>query len=65
MNTTNHTFTGGEHYWIRWHNGTYEVRREIPYEDEDHETVFKGHYNSCLNFLKEIVYANVDYDLNL
>lgn len=64
--TYSHTFTGGEHYWIRFHNGTYEVRKETPDEfSEDDETVFSGHYEKCKEYINNLISKNVDYDLNL
>lgn len=59
------TYTGGEHYWIRFHNGTHELRKETYPNDEDNETVFTGSYESCLAKLQQIVEVNADYDLNL
>lgn len=60
-----HTYTGGEHYWIRYHEGTHEVRRETcPYED-DNETVFTGAYEECVEHLHQIIESNIEYDHNL
>lgn len=59
------TYTGGEHYWVRFHNGSHELRRENHYPGEDNETVFTGSYESCLAKLQQIVEGNADYDLNL
>lgn len=64
--TERHTFTGGEHYWIRFHNGTHEVRREMPDEfSSDNETVFSGHYDECNRYIDDLLEDNADYDLNL
>lgn len=60
----NDTYTGGEHYRIRFHNGTHEVRRE-GVEDEENETVFRGSYDSCMQFLSYLTADNADYDLNI
>ena len=65
MMARNDTYTGGEHYWIRFHNGTHEVRRETHESEPDNDTVFTGSYRECLKFLDETVKANVEYDLNL
>lgn len=62
----NDTYTGGEHYWIRFHNGTHEVRKADPdLEDLEIETVFTGHYEKCVQYIEDQVVANADYDLNL
>lgn len=34
------TYIGNEHYWIRFKNGTHEVRRATPDDCPDNETVF-------------------------
>ena len=45
-----------EHYWIRFHNGTHEVRHETdPYED-DNETVFTGTYEECVKWIDRAFY---------
>lgn len=59
------TYTGGEHYWIRFYNGRHEVRCETPDCYDDNMTVFKGTYRECVKFINELVVANADYDLNL
>lgn len=60
------TYTGGEHYWLRFSsNGTFELRKENHYQGEDNETVFTGNFESCLAKLRQIVEENADYDLNL
>ena len=44
---------GCQHYWIRFFNGTHEVRRT---EDDDYtpiETVFTGHYEDCIKYINE------------
>ncbi len=61
----NDTYTGGEHYWVRFHNGTHEVRRETYASEPDNETVFAGNYEKCLDYLKKLLEENADYDLNL
>lgn len=58
-------YTGGEHYWTRFHNGTHEVRREAPEHCEDNETVFTGFYEECVRYIEKIKKDNTDYDLNL
>lgn len=63
--TDRHTFTGGEHFWIRFYNGTHEVRREMPDECEDNETVFSGNYEECGKYIENLLIENADYDLNL
>lgn len=40
-----------EHYWIRFHNGTHEVRHETPSYEDDNETVFTGTYEECVQFI--------------
>lgn len=65
MRNRNDTYTGGEHYWIRYYNGRHEVRRETPAGYDDNETVFTGTYKQCLERLHKIQEDNVEYDLNL
>lgn len=65
MNFRHDTYTGGEHYWIRYREGRHEVRRETPECYDDHETVFVGSYEAALKYLEELRAANADYDLNL
>jgi len=64
MNFRNDTYTGGEHYWIRFHNGIHEVVRET-FEKIQDEVVFVGHYEKCIDYLEQLKIENVDYDLNL
>ena len=59
------TYTGGEHFWVRWHCGRYEIRRETPSYRKDNETIYTGSLPECFNELRRIIEANVDYDLNL
>lgn len=61
----NDTYTGGEHYWIRFRNGTHEVRRETGPSYPDNETMFTGSYEQCCGWLQKQMEANVEYDLNL
>lgn len=65
MQARHDTYTGGEHYWIRFHNGTHEVRRETLPSEPDNETVFTGKYTECVEFLKKTVEENAEYDMNL
>ena len=48
-------YIGCHHYWIRFYNGTHEVRcaEEVNYDEYVIETVFKGHYEECVNFINE------------
>jgi hypothetical protein len=59
------TYTGGEHYWIRVNNGSCEVRRETYESEPDNETVFRGSYEACIDWILETKQSNIDYDLNL
>ena len=59
------TYTGGEHYFIRYNKGTHEVRRELPDCYDDNETVFTGYYEECVEWIENERIANADYDLNL
>lgn len=61
----NDIYTGGEHYWIRFHNGTHEVRRETYPSCPDNETVFTGTYEQCCGWMQHRMEENADYDLNL
>jgi hypothetical protein len=59
MNFRNDTYIGTYHYWIRFYNGTHEVRRaepDNPKNDEDIEieTVFTGHYEDCVKYIRDI-----------
>ena len=58
----NDTYTGGEHYWIAFYAGHFEIRRETY---DGYDVVWFGEYNDCLEVLNKIRYANADYDLNL
>lgn len=49
----NDTWIDGVNYWIRFHNGTHEVRRETPDCMDDNETVFTGKYEDCVEWLKQ------------
>lgn len=60
MNFRNDTFTLTEHYWIRFYNGTHQVRKATPDWEEDNETVFEGAYEQCVAFLKEIEIADLE-----
>jgi len=56
---------GGEHYLIiRNYNGECEVIRVVRDIKKDSETVYRGDYNECLEWLEGIKNTN-DYDLNL
>lgn len=63
--TYRHIFTGGEHYWIRFHNGIHEVRKETAEFYDDNETLFSGHYEECEKYIDNLFVENADYDLNL
>ena len=60
MNFRNDLFTANEHYWIRFHNGTHQVRKATPDWEDDHETVYEGHYDECLAFLRELEIADLE-----
>ena len=51
------TYIGNEHYWIRFKNGTHEVRHATSEDCPDNETVFTGHYEQCAEWIKEAVNA--------
>lgn len=53
-------YIGNIHYWIRFNNGTHEVRyaepigyNDLGYEDFEIYTAFKGHYEDCVKFIDE------------
>lgn len=52
-------FIGPHHYWIRFHNGTHEVR-ETEYNNgfDPVKTRFTGRYEDCVKYIdnKEIEY---------
>ena len=54
MMTSDTTWIAGEEYWIRYHKGTYEVRRETPDCYPDNETLFTGPYDKCYKYLKNL-----------
>ena len=54
------TYIGNEHYWIRFKNGTHEVRHATSEDCPDNETVFTGHYEQCVEWIKEAVNAYLD-----
>lgn len=60
MDDRHDLYTATEHYWIRFHNGTHQVRRATPEWEEDNETVFEGHYEDCISFLKEKETADLE-----
>lgn len=45
-----------EHYCIRFHNGTHEVRHETPSSELDNETVFSGTYADCVHWIDSHFY---------
>ena len=53
-------YIGNTHYWIRFNNGTHEVRYAEPTGDDEFEiyTAFKGHYEDCVKFIddEEVLY---------
>lgn len=63
------TWTGGEHFWIQYKNGTHVLLRETCEEtcecESESEIVFTGHYEKCLEELERIVEANFEYDFNI
>ena len=48
-------YIGQWHYWIRFYNGTHEVRcaEEVNYDEYVIETVYTGYYEVCVNFINE------------
>jgi hypothetical protein len=56
------TFTGGEHYWIRFYNGQHEVRKA---NGQSYDVVFTGHFEDCLRYLEDLMRINYEYDHNL
>ena len=58
----NDTWTGGEHYWIQYSNGTHHVMVE---ETDDNNVCFTGRYDACVNHINKLLEENADYDLNL
>ena len=59
MSIRNDTYIGGEHYWIRFHMGTHEVRRETYSSEPDNETVYSGSFEACLAWLRR---AEAEYE---
>ena len=58
-------YIGYNHLWIRWYNGTHEVRSCEDDHSEDPEiiTVFKGRYEDCVKYIndQEIAYLESLY----
>ena len=48
-------YIGNCHYWIRFNNGTHEVRyaEPISYDDFEIYTAFKGSYEDCVKFIDD------------
>lgn len=47
-------YVGPHHYWIRFYNGTHEVREtETDNEFDPITTVFRGHYEECVQFIDD------------
>ncbi len=54
MNFRHDRYIGCVHYWIRFYNGTSEVRAiETDNENDEIETVFTGHYEDCVKYINE------------
>lgn len=64
MSVTDHVYTGGEHYFVEYFNGTHRVVR-VDYTHDEPDVEFIGKYEECLKWLYDLVQANADYDLNL
>lgn len=54
------TYNPYNHYWIRFYNGTHQVRRATPEWVEDNETVFEGTYEECVHYIDELVIADLE-----
>ena len=53
-------FTTYDHYWIRFYNGTHQVRRATEEDAPDNETVFEGTYEACVKYIDELVIADLE-----
>lgn len=60
MDIRHDTYTATNHYWIRFHNGTHEVRRATPDWEEDNETVFTGHYEDCVKYIDDLYVEHLE-----
>jgi hypothetical protein len=52
-------YVGPYHYWIRFYNGTHEVREtETDNEFDPITTVYRGHYEECVKYIdnREVEY---------
>ena len=65
MNFRHDTYTGGEHYWIEYRNGTHAVRMELPDCYDDNATLFIRNYEQCINWIENVIIENAEYDLHL
>lgn len=58
MNFRHDKYIGTYHYWIRFYNGTHEVRKAEPdnpnYDEIEIETVFTGHYEDCVKYIDDV-----------
>ena len=59
------TYTGGEHYYILFKQGTHMVMRETPDFEPENEVIYRGNYKDCSNYIDNIVIKNFEYDLNI
>ena len=59
------TYTGGEHYYIIFKDGTHAVMRETPDFDPENETIYQGAYNECSRYIDDLVINNYEYDLDI
>ena len=60
--TRHDTYTGGEHYWIMWHDGNHHVYCE---DGDKNVIVFTGWYERCVAYINQQVEVNYEYDHNL
>lgn len=59
------TYTGGEHYFILFKEGTHAVIRETPDFEPENEVVFTGKYEKCSEYIDNLVVDNFEYDMNI
>lgn len=59
------TWTGGEHYFISFRNGTHHVMMATPDYKPENETIFTGTYEDCISKLANVVQGNYEYDMNI
>jgi hypothetical protein len=63
MNTRYDIWTGGEYYWIDFHDDAHRVRKASPdWSNAPNETIFTGNFEDCKKWVDDEVCRNYEYD---